>query len=371
MKMYPKIPIFDGHNDSIQSTFLEKRGKGITILDDSGKGQVDIHKAQKGGMVGGFFAIQTPPEKLEERSNAFGFHIDKNGYYIDSPTPLRQEYAEKFTNQVLEHSNILEKRSRKRIKIIKNVSDISIDLSDPLSVLLHIEGAEAIKEDLSNLDSYYEKGVRSLGLFWSRKNAFGTGVQYRFPSNPDIGDGLTTCGKNLIRECNKLGIIVDLAHINEKGFWDAVATTAKPLVVTHTTVNAICASSRSLTDKQIDAIGDSNGVIGILFEPFMINPEGLKLSKGESLDNVFKRLIKTPITEIVRHIEYIINRIGINHVAFGADMDGAIMPSELRDTSEYQNIVRLLYDSGYDKESIEKICYKNWLRVIRETIHNF
>jgi len=367
MNKFQKFQIFDGHNDSIQSTYLNKRGKGITILEKSSKGHIDIYRAKQGGLIGGFFAIQVPPENIKERDQSFGFHIEENGYYIDLPAPLDQQYAENFVNNVLNFASEIELKDD-RIKIIRKKKDLPIGFDAPISMLLHLEGAEAIKKDLSNLESFYNKGVRSIGLFWSRQNAFGSGVQYMYPSTPDIGEGLTAEGKNLIRTCNDMGIIVDLAHINQKGFWDAISVTKKPIVVTHTSVNKICASSRSLTDEQILAVGKSGGVIGILFEPMMINNFGLKLPQNMSLDDVFAFLVKTPLSKIIQHIDYIVKLIGIEHVAFGADMDGAIMPSELKDASDFQNIVKELFKHGFKSDEIEKICYKNWYRLISETI---
>lgn len=364
--MHPPTPIFDGHNDSIQSTYLGKRGSGVSILDKSDKGHIDIYRTRTGHLIGGFFAIQTPPENLSERAEDYGFHINENGYYIDLPTPLRQGYAEDFVNKVLDYALKLEEQSNK-IKIIRKASDLDTKGKE-LHVLLHLEGAEAVKTYLSNLDDLYQKGVRSIGLFWSRRNAFGTGVQYKFPSTPNIGDGLTEAGKALIKECNRMGVIVDLAHTSEKSFWDAAKITQKPIVVTHTTVNALCPSSRSITNEQIDEVGKSGGVIGILFEPMMINSFGLKLPVGKTLEQVFTELRQTPLSAIVKHIDYIAQRIGIDHVALGADMEGAIMPDALKDASEYQNLVKELYNFGYDTTSIKKICFGNWFRVINATI---
>src|SRR5690606_28026338 len=139
-------------------------------------------------------------------------------------------------------------------------------------MVLALEGAEAIRVDLSNLASWYDRGVRSLGLVWSRPNVFGEGVPFRFPHGPDTGAGLTGAGKALVEACNALGILVDLAHLNEQGFRDVAALSRAPLVVTHADVHAICPSTRNLTDAQIDAVAASGGVIGINFETGNTHP---------------------------------------------------------------------------------------------------
>ena len=153
-----------------------------------------------------------------------------------------------------------------------------------------------------------------------------------------------------------MGIIVDLAHINQKGFWDVAKISTKPLVITHTSVHKICNTSRAINDEQIDAIAKSGGVIGILFEPMMINPLGLSMKKGQNITQIFNTLKKTPISLIVEHIKYIADRVGIDHVALGSDMDGAIMPDSLRDASQFQNIVKAMKESGFIRNEIEKVC---------------
>ncbi len=148
---------------------------------------------------------------------------------------------------------------------------------------------------------------------------------------------------------------MDLAHIDEQGFWDAANCSDAPLVVSHAGVHAICPSTRNLTDKQIDAIGASGGLVGIMFEPSNIRPDGLPAPD-------------TPLTDIVRHIAYVAERIGIDHVAFGSDFDGADMPQALSDVTGLPKLIEALREKGFDPVSVDKICYQNWFRVLRQTI---
>jgi membrane dipeptidase len=222
-------------------------------------------------------------------------------------------------------------------------------------MVLHFEDAVAIEEDLSNLEAYYERGLRSLGLVWSRPNVFGHGVPFRFPHSPDTGPGLTEAGKELVRACNRMGILIDLAHINEQGFWDVAETSEAPLVVSHAGVHALCPSTRNLTDGQIDAIGESKGLIGIIFSPGMIRADGQR--DADSL----------PLTDLVRHFDHVVERIGVDHVAFGSDFDGALMAEELADATWLPNLMEALRERGYDDDSLEKIAYRNWFRVLRDT----
>jgi membrane dipeptidase len=222
------------------------------------------------------------------------------------------------------------------------------------SAILHFEGAEMIDENLLSLEAFHAMGLRSLGLVWSRQNIFGSGVPFAYPSSPDTGPGLTDVGKALVEACNQLGIMVDLSHLNEKGFWDVAAISEAPLVATHSNVHAICQSSRNLTDKQLDAIKDSDGIVGLNFNCAFLRPDGARDSN-------------TPLDVLVDHMDYLVDRIGIDRVALGSDFDGAQMPDDLSDCSKLPNLVEALRARGYDDAALKKIGYQNWIRVLETT----
>src|SRR5437764_598811 len=126
-----------------------------------------------------------------------------------------------------------------------------------VAAIVHLEGAEALAPDLSNLDAWYERGLRSIGITWSRPNDFGEGVPYEFPASADSGGGLTAAGRALVRACNKLGILVDLSHLNWAGFWEVAELTDAPLVAMHSNAHALCAASHNLTYDNLPTIDDS------------------------------------------------------------------------------------------------------------------
>jgi membrane dipeptidase len=165
---------------------------------------------------------------------------------------------------------------------------------------------------------------------------------------------LSVAGRQLVKACNRLGILIDLAHISEQGFWDTAEISQAPLAVTHTGAHALCSSTRNLTDKQLDAVKASGGVLGVNFHVGFLRQDG-------------RREPNTPLAEIVRHIDYIAQRIGVEHVAFGSDFDGAIMPSELGDVAGMPKLLDSLRDHGYDQDALRKITHENWLRVLRKT----
>ena len=238
---------------------------------------------------------------------------------------------------------------------MRTVDELERCLADgTLAVIFHIEGAEAIDTNLDVLEVLYQAGLRSLGITWSRPNAFAHGVPFAFPSSPDTGPGLTDAGKRLVRACKRLGILVDLSHLNEKGFWDVASLSDKPLVATHSGVHAISPTSRNLTDAQLDAVRDSDGMVGVNFHVGFLRPDG-------EVDS------DTPLEVIVQHVDYMVERMGIDHVGLGSDFDGATMPNELRDVAGLPKLMAALESAGYDEPALRKIAYENWVRVLRAT----
>jgi len=313
------LPIFDGHNDALQSIYLPKNGKPRPFFKRTDQGHTDLPRMREGGYAGGFFAVFVP----SGTDPVHALPVTINGV------------ASLFR---------LEAQSQGQIKIIRTVDELIHSLQNQIiALVLHFEGAEAIDPELNALHVFYQAGLRSLGLAWSRPNVFAHGVPFRFPHSPDTGPGLSEAGRELVKTCNQLGIMVDLAHINAKGFWDTAGITAAPLVVTHAGVHALCPSTRNLTDKQLDAVGDSGGVLGINFHVGFLREDGL------------------------RHIDYVAQRIGIEHVALGSDFDGAIMPLELGDAAGMPKLINCLRDKGYDNEALRKVTHENWVRVLGKT----
>jgi membrane dipeptidase len=350
------LPVFDGHNDTLLRLTKAGTHGARSFIKGSNEGHIDLPGAKKGGMIGGIFAICVPaPDSSEESDPMYGFTITETGYDVKLRSPIDRKYAIEFTESALDVVRAIEHDAKGDVRTVLNYEDIGeFRKRDIFSIVLHFEGADVINKDLSNLYTYYERGLRSLGLVWSRPNEFGNGVPYRFPHSPDTGPGLTPSGKDLVRECNRLGIMIDLSHINEKGFWDVANITQAPLVVTHTNVFSLCHSTRNVTDEQIRAVGLSNGVIGISFVPENLNPHG-------------KPDPDTPLSMIADHIDYVAREAGIDHVAFGSDFDGAELPDAINDVTKLPELITTLKNKGYSSESLEKITYRNWLRVFKDT----
>jgi len=348
------IPIFDGHNDSVHKTreYLGPDARGIDFLAVNTEGHLDLPRARRGGMAGGFFAMWVPAEHPAEGD----LTSDETSYSVRMAEPVNTKYAMRSVTRQMAALKALAARSDDQIRITTTADAIEQARSDgALAMLLHLEGAEAIGPELAELEALYADGLRSLGPVWSRPNVFGHGVPFAFPSSPDTGPGLTEPGRELVRACNRLGMMVDLSHLNERGFWDVATISTAPLVATHTCVHALCPSARNLTDRQLDAVRDSDGVVGLNLCVNDLRPDA-------------NRNADTGLDTVVRHFIYLIDRIGIDRVALGSDLDGATIPKAIGDASGLQRLMEALRESGFDEPSLHKIGFGNWMRVLRLTL---
>ena len=347
------IPIFDGHNDTLLSFYNKDRGDAPFRVRTQ-IGHIDYPRAKEGNFAGGFFAIFS--SNSGEMDDLMTMNEAEIAKLRAKPFPAREHLG--ALSDTMAMASILYKIERDlkdEFKVVKNIFELKSTIENgKMAAIFHIEGAEAIDKDLNSLELLYQAGLRSLGIVWSRPNIFANGVPFAFPNSPDIGDGLTELGKELVRECNNLGIMIDLSHLNAKGFWDVAKLSNAPLVATHSNVHAICSSPRNLLDDQLEAIKDSDGMVGLNFAVSFLSPDG---SKDLNL----------PLEVMVEHIDYLVDKIGIDRVGFGSDFDGANISNNIKDVSGLPNLMQALSKAGYNHESLEKIAYKNWIRVLGKT----
>ncbi len=349
------IPILDGHNDTLLNLSLKGRGRGRSFFERSKFGHIDLPRAKEGNFAGGFFACFAPPDPKGGWTEEDALVMDENGYVVADSPALPPDYAllsaERLTGKLFE----LEAESEGKLKVVRTVDDIEEYLeTDIIAAILHFEGAENLGDEPDSLEDFHERGLRSLGLVWSRPNKYANGVPFRFPASPDTGAGLTEAGRELVRECGRLGILVDLSHLNERGFWDVANLSEAPLVATHSNAHAICPSTRNLTDAQLDAIRASDGMVGVNFAVSFLRKDG-----ANNRD--------TPLSTVVDHIEYLSERIGVSRVGLGSDFDGAMMPRELSDASHLPKLMEELHKRGFGEAELKKLAHENWLRVLRKT----
>jgi membrane dipeptidase len=351
--MNDNIPFFDGHNDTLLKYIRKANFDFFARNEDT---HIDLPRAFEAKFGGGFFAVFIPNDISPDAPRTdFSQYQTETGYDVPFPKPITLEFAQSVAMRLSAHLFRIEKQSEGKVKVVRTADEIDQCLRDgTLATILHFEGAEPIDPDLNALEVFYQAGLRSLGLVWSRPNAFAHGVPFRFPSTPDTGDGLTDAGKALVKACNDMGILVDLSHLNEKGFWDVAKLSDAPLVATHSNVHAICPHTRNLTDKQLDAIKESDGMVGLNFAVAFLRED----SANES---------DTPLETMVRHIDYLVERLGIDRVGFGSDFDGATIPDAIGDVTGVPKLIEALRQNGYDNASLKKIAHENWTRVLRKT----
>jgi len=349
------LPIFDGHNDVLLHLYLLERGGERSFFIRNDQGHIDLPRAREGGFAGGFFAVFVPADPSLPTSAEPAITQTGTGYEVRLAPTVDPAYAQRTAIAVTALLFRLEAESQGQVKVVRTTHELARCLrAGVLAAILHFEGAEAIDPNLDALEVFYQAGLRSLGIVWSRPNAFAHGVPFKFPHSPDTGPGLTDAGKELVRACNRLGIMLDLSHLNEQGFWDVASLSNAPLVATHSNVHALCPSTRNLTDKQLDAIKESHGIVGLNFGVSMLREDG---------DNEED----TPLDTMVRHIDYLVERLGIDCVGFGSDFDGAKIPRAIGDVTGLPRLVAALAVRGYDEVALRKITHENWLRVLRKT----
>jgi membrane dipeptidase len=323
--------VFDGHNDALTCDDHE-----LLVRGREG-GHLDLPRMLAGGIRGGIFSVfVASPERHSHEGEQ---------------EPVDHAVAAAEAGAVAGRLLALERAGA--VRVARSVGDLDAFGGDgPPVAVLHLEGAEPIDPGLEALELWYAAGLRSLGPVWSRTNVFGHGVPFLSPSSPDTGPGLTDAGRALVRRCAELGILVDVSHLNEAGFWDLAGLDLGPIVATHSGVHALSEASRNLTDRQIDAIGASGGLVGVVF--------ACSFLRADFADDP-----DTPLSLIASHARYVADRIGVSHVALGSDYDGTTIPAALGDAAGTPRLLEVLRTvGGFDDRELSLIAWENWRRVL-------
>ncbi|MDP4093677.1 MAG: dipeptidase [Bacillota bacterium] len=296
----------------------------------------------------------------EENSNLLNnnFHFDilrakSNGNYLQFLASfIEPSYGQAYSlRRALQLIDRLYKEAeihKDHMMLCCNYNDINKAFSvNKLAGLISIEGGEALQGEISVLRCLYKIGVRSICLTWNHRNEIADGV-----SDGSTGGGLSPFGREVVREMNSLGMLIDVSHLSEKGFWDVVENSEKPIIASHSNAKAICDNRRNLTDDQILAISKIGGTIGInLYPEFLNNTQDASLK------------------DIILHIEHIASIAGNDILGLGADFDGIeCTPRDITGVQDIGKIIEELYRLNYSEEFIEKFAGQNFLRVIKEVI---
>ena len=319
-QMHQKAIVFDGHCDTILEIMNHKRN----LEKKSTDGHLDIPRMKEGGIDVQFFAVFIEDIYKPERS------LKRTLQLIDC-----------FYREI--------EKNQDDISLVTNYNQIEeANRAGKIAAILSIEGGEALEGDLGVLRVLYRLGVRLLTLTWNQRNQIADGI-----GESRTGSGLTEFGLKVIDEMNDLRMLIDVSHLSETGFWDVIKRSKAPIVASHSNCYALCPHPRNLKDEQIKALADKGGVIGITFVPNFLTQE--------------KR--KTTVKDVVKHIDYLVEKVGVDYVGLGSDFDGTGgLPLGLEGVDKISNITEELLNRGYKEREIEKILGSNFLRVFKEVV---
>lgn len=348
------IPVFDGHNDFLLRLLEHPDQRDSLWLTEGREGHLDLPRMKKGGFAGGFFAIYIPSPVAHDAPDYMAA-MENPPFALPLADLIDHKTAQPIALAKAGHLMWMERASQGAFKICRTVAELRDCLArGVVSGILHMEGAEAIDPDLDALHVFHAMGLRSLGPVWSRPTVFGHGVPFAFPSGPDTGPGLTEAGKRLVKECNRLRIMLDMSHLNEAGFWDVAGLTDAPLVATHSNAHAVTPSSRNLTDKQLAAIRDSGGMVGLNYATSFLRRDG-------------KQSAEMGWEDVLAHLDHLLHHLGEDGVGLGSDFDGATVPKGIGDVTGQQALLQAMREHGYGEALIRKIALENWFRVLERT----
>src|SRR5208283_4853624 len=363
--------IIDTHADTPQR-FLDE-GFDIGSTDANDVGHLSLDKARRGNLGAEFFSIWVDPDTNQGHFAKHTFDL------IDS-----------VYEQAARHPD--------RMMMAFSVADIERAHKDhKLAALMGIEGGHSIENDMHLLRDYYRLGVRYMTLSWSNTNEWAD-------SSGDINDtkvqhhnGLTDFGKQVVIEMNRLGMIVDISHVADKTFWDAIATTKAPVIASHSSARALVNHPRNMTDDMLRAVAKNGGVVQVNFFSGFVDEDFRKATEAQAKDQAaaiqkytdslkaqgqtvsyidvdrierqwMARIPRPPLKSLIDHIDHIAKVAGVDHVGLGSDFDGVsgATPQGIDSAADLPKITQALLDRGYSADDIKKILGGNLMRVFRE-----
>lgn len=365
-RLHKKAIVIDTHNDFI-STGIEKNKsfdmalKGIT--------HSDLNRMKTGGIDIQVFSI-----------------------FCDENYGNGTAYA--FANREIDTLYATVQRNPSKMMIVKTPEDLSSAVqSGKLGSMIGVEGGHMIEDRIDYLEALYIRGARYMTLTWNNSTSWASSAaDERAKRNLGRPYGLTTFGKEIVKKMNALGMIVDISHVGEQTFYDAIATSTKPVIASHSCTYALCPVARNMTDDQIKALGKNGGVIHLNFYSGFVdstfkqkNDAFLKkheAEKNELLKNnpsdFYANLVlhekykdeidgvRPSLSLLIDHLDHIVKLIGVDHVGLGSDFDGInSSPRELNDVTDMPLITQELLKRGYSKKDIHKILGGNFIRVFK------
>ncbi|MES2776417.1 MAG: dipeptidase [Bacteroidota bacterium] len=363
-KLHRKAIVADTHNDILE-TCLDKGYSFDQAL--KGKTHSDIQRFKEGGVDVQVFSV-----------------------WCDG----KQKDPFNFANRMIDTLYATIARNPDKIALVNNSKELKKAVHDKkLAAMIGVEGGHMMEADLGKLDSLYKRGTRYMTLTWNNSTSWATSaMEETIDSLRHQPKGMNDFGKQVVQRMNQLGMMVDLSHVGEQTFWDAMAATTKPVLISHSCVYNICPVFRNLKDDQIKAIGKNNGVIQLNFfsgfldssfekksNAFQANHKAerdslLKLNPDKNAATKYintkyaaeREAMRPPLSLLLDHLDYVVNMIGADHVGLGGDFDGVgSTAQQLDDVTTYPIITKALLERGYSKKQTRKILGGNFLRVLK------
>jgi membrane dipeptidase len=354
LRVHRSALLIDAHNDVAMKTV-----KGYDIGRPAPKGSTDIPRLKAGNVGAQFFAAYVPGRYARQNKAA--------------------EYARTIINSI---RNDIIARHPDTFTFAKTSDDIlNAHKRGKIAALIGLEGGHAIEDNLKTLHEFYDAGVRYMTLTHANSNNWAD-------SSGDISDpkikhhgGLNPLGREIVREMNKMGMIVDVSHVSDQTFWDALDASQAPMFASHSSCRSLSNARRNMTDDMIRALAKKGGVIHINFACDFLNERvrtdsteeksKLNVKFGDDQDAlreyVESRYARATLADVVAHIDHVVKIAGVEAVGIGSDFDGVdCTPVGLEDVSKFPNLTRALLEKGYTPEQINKMYGGNTLRVMRE-----
>lgn len=332
LALHRKYPVVDGHADSILDVLDGVR----TLTDRSEKGHLDFPRAREAGLT---CTVQAawPARELWHWLPA----EIKKGH-----DPMHPDKFKRVGQQIDGLLTQIE-QAGPGVRLALTAGDIrDAHAGGQLAVLINIEGAEAIAGDLANLRNFHRLGVRMLGLVWNYRNEVADGA-----GDEQAGGRLTQFGRQVVKEMNRLGMLVDLSHITAPGFWDVLEVSEQPVLFTHGNCRALWDHPRNLTDEQIKALAQKGGVMGVSFV------------------NTFMHRETATLSTVADHIDHVVQLLGsAEYVAYGSDFDGCTTPPGLENVTKLPHLTAELLSRGYTESDLARILGGNYLRVFEQVL---
>ena len=366
-KLHAKAIVVDTHNDVLSTVSM----RGLNFENNlKGKAHSDLARFKEGGVDVQVFSIF-----CDER---FG-----------------KDTAFKYANIEIDSLYAIVRRNPDKIRIVMNPAELKKIVKQKLiAAMMGVEGGHMIEDRLDYLDSFYQRGVRYMTLTWNNSTSWATSAKDETQhTSPNPKMGLNDLGKQVVKRMNELGIIIDMSHVGEQTFWDAMSITTKPVIASHSCAYALCPVPRNLKDEQIEAIGKNGGVIHLNFYSGFVDStfnrrKDVFLASHQAEKDSLQQLewanyeieewmarkypseaetLRPPMSMLLDHLDYIVKLVGVDHVGLGSDFDGIdSAPKELNGVEDFPKITHALRERGYSKKQIRKILGGNFLRVYEQ-----